>query len=80
LLEEVLQKKVFFGTTILWIMMAVCGGRVAVTWNGEIGQCFKSFNGFRQGDPPSTLLLNLWIISLVVDLVERGLTQSTIRG
>jgi len=69
-LKEVMEKKVFCERWIDWIMKAVCGGRVAVNLNGELGHYFRSYKGLRQEDPLSPLLFNIIADGLSAMLVR----------
>jgi hypothetical protein len=53
----------------------VCGGRVAVNLNGELGHYFRSYKGLRHGDPLSLLLFNL-----VADGLSSILSKASERG
>jgi hypothetical protein len=42
-----MRRKGFSDIWIEWIMKAVCGGKVAVNLNGELGHYFRSYKGLR---------------------------------
>jgi hypothetical protein len=44
---------------ISWIKNFVSGGSVSINVNDEIGHCFQTKKGLRQGDPLSPLLFNI---------------------
>lgn len=80
-LEEVLRNKGFSEMWIEWMMKVVCGGRVAVNLNGELGQYFRSYKGLRQGDPLSPLMFNIVAdgLSAILDkAVERGVLRGVV--
>jgi hypothetical protein len=78
-LKEVIEKKRFCERWIDWIMKSVCGGRVAVNLNGELGHYFRSYKGLRQGDPLSPLLFNL-VADTLSTMLERAFENSNLVG
>jgi hypothetical protein len=63
-LKEVMIRIGFCERWIEWILKAVCGGRVAVNLNGELGHYFRSYKGLRQviPYPPCLQLSGRWFV------------------
>jgi hypothetical protein len=78
-LKLVMEKKGFCERWIDWIMKAVCGGRVAVNLNGELGPYFKSYKGLRQGDPLAPFLFNL-VADRLSAMLDRASENDNLMG
>jgi hypothetical protein len=74
-----MEKKGFCERWIDWIMKAVCGGRVAVNLNGELGPYFKSYKGLRQGDPLAPFLFNL-VADRLSAMLDRASENDNLMG
>jgi hypothetical protein len=74
-----MRRKGLSDTWIEWIMKAVCGGKVAVNLNGELGHYFRSYKGLRQGGPLSPLLFNL-VVDGLSGILSKASTRCVIEG
>jgi hypothetical protein len=78
-LQQTLRMKVFSPKWCIWIQNMVTGGSVGIKVNDDIGPCFQTKRGLRQGDPMSPILFNI-IADMLALLFNRAKVAGQVRG
>jgi hypothetical protein len=78
-LQQTLRMKGFSPKWCRWVQGMVSGGSVGIKVNDEIGPCFQTKRGLRQGDPMSPILFNI-VADMLALLIRRAKADGKIRG
>jgi hypothetical protein len=78
-LQQTLRMKVFSPKWCIWIQNMVTGGSVGIKVNDDIGPCFQTKRGLRQGDPMSLILFNI-VADMLALLFNRAKVAGQVRG
>jgi hypothetical protein len=62
-----------------WIMKTVTSGKVGINVNGEIGSCFSTHQGLRQGGPISPLLFDM-VVDILAVFITRAHSEGLLTG
>jgi hypothetical protein len=77
--KEVMVEKGFPDIWISQTMSTIQGGRVCININGERSKFFNTYQGLKQGDPPSPIMFNL-VAELLATLMKKAANQGKIEG
>ncbi|WVZ94415.1 hypothetical protein U9M48_040308, partial [Paspalum notatum var. saurae] len=78
-LQQTLRMKRFSPLWCQWIQQFVSKGSVAVKVNNDVGRCFQTNKGLRQGDPLSPILFNL-VVDMLVIFITRAKENGQVQG
>ncbi len=77
--QQTLRMKGFSPRWCEWMASFIQGGHVGIKVNDQIGNCFQTYNGLRQGDPLSHILFNI-VADLFTLLIKRAKKAGLLNG
>ena len=78
-LQQVLRMKGFDAKWCRWVESFVSRGTVGIKVNDDIGHCFQTHKGLRQGDPLSPMLFNI-VVDVLAILIARAKEDGQAEG
>ncbi len=77
--QKTLRMKGFSPRWCEWIASFIQGDDVGIKVNDQIGNCFQTYKGFRQGDPLSPILFNI-VADMLTLLIKRAKEAGLLNG